>query len=277
MQLHLLIFTFTFTLGFALKAQSMLEDGNRWVTCVSGPAQNMPGGQLVAERLYQIPIDNADSVIANVNYKKILNNEVFIGLLRESADSMIYFMPKDSVNEYLMYDFGAKSGDTVEVFANNRFVDLVVQNAAAGIISLENIGAYSITWYYHVGGTQGLFESDGEVILGGVVSLCCMSDTNQVRYSGQYSSGAPCRKTLVGLSNFEENNPIISIHPNPAENILYINIEGETFYQIEIVNALGQTILEQEIISTLTLDVSSWHRGIYFIKCHGAIQKFVLN
>jgi hypothetical protein len=66
---------------------------------------------------------------------------------------------------------------------------------------------------------------------------------------------------------------VTSIYPNPAKNILYLNLDGQVtgLMNIEIVDVLGQTIHKQifnkeNSFESTVLDVSSFSKGNYWIQ-----------
>ena len=64
--------------------------------------------------------------------------------------------------------------------------------------------------------------------------------------------------------DFVDNNDI-NIYPNPTNN--FITIEGNNMTYIEITNITGQTIMKKEVnTNQLTMDLSTYEKGIYFIK-----------
>ncbi len=72
----------------------------------------------------------------------------------------------------------------------------------------------------------------------------------------------------------------ISIYPNPVVNELYIELNGETKQNIiySIVDVLGKEVYTGTAINNnalITLDVSAFKKGVYFINFSNAHDKFV--
>ena len=65
-----------------------------------------PGFWFTAEQL------NGDTVINSLNYKKIFENSLYAGALRED-NKIIYFIPGNSLTEYLLYNFNLTVGDSI--------------------------------------------------------------------------------------------------------------------------------------------------------------------
>ena len=73
---------------------------------------------------------------------------------------------------------------------------------------------------------------------------------------------------VLGVSENQLANAI-SLYPNPATNKVNIAINGETYgsLKIDVVNSLGQVLqsTERNTLSIITLDVSSYASGLYFV------------
>lgn len=73
--------------------------------------------------------------------------------------------------------------------------------------------------------------------------------------------------STLGLENIEKNTAI-SIYPNPASDILNIELpENLSNSEITVFNLLGQKVFSAELNGThLTLDISTWEKGIYLVR-----------
>lgn len=69
-----------------------------------------------------------------------------------------------------------------------------------------------------------------------------------------------CKTT--GITNRESEIPSISVYPNPAKNVLYINLSSNQLYSTSVQNLFGEAILSGRD----TLDISSLANGIYILK-----------
>jgi hypothetical protein len=65
----------------------------------------------------------------------------------------------------------------------------------------------------------------------------------------------------------------ISIYPNPTNSTL--NIKTTTPTHIKITNMLGGEMLNTKIQTTTTLDISSFAKGIYFVKVGNDVRKVI--
>jgi hypothetical protein len=104
------------------------------------------------------------------------------------------------------------------------------------------------------------------------VKILCNFDTE--------SAPASIEKTCVIEDGIKENGKTtFSILPNPASNNITISA-GNNFHTIEVVSFLGQTVLSQPNVgSTVTLDVSNFSNGVYFVRIisdsNTSVKKFV--
>lgn len=79
--------------------------------------------------------------------------------------------------------------------------------------------------------------------------------------------------TLIHEQPF--TNAIISIYPNPCNDILCINTDHVT--SIAIVNVLGEVLLTQKVSKNSEIDIQHLEHGIYFLKdlTSGKTSKFI--
>jgi hypothetical protein len=75
---------------------------------------------------------------------------------------------------------------------------------------------------------------------------------------------------VVGASNIPENKTgSLSVYPNPATNVFYIENNTKTNATVEVYNMLGSVKAKYETAlngKTITVDCSRWENGIYFIR-----------
>ncbi len=78
-----------------------------------------------------------------------------------------------------------------------------------------------------------------------------------------------------GVGELSDNN--FSLYPNPANEVLVIG--GENFGNVQIFNVMGQKIDEIESINDkdLSINVSNYENGVYFVKINGKTQRFVVT
>ena len=61
----------------------------------------------------------------------------------------------------------------------------------------------------------------------------------------------------------ENQNANISVYPNPANDIVNINVNGSFKYQV--INSLGQVVRNGNATNKAMIKVSDLNKGIYFL------------
>lgn len=76
------------------------------------------------------------------------------------------------------------------------------------------------------------------------------------------------QKDVVGIhENKGVNKAVITIYPNPAKDLVYIEASGQMFNEISILNVLGETVLKHtQTTANTSLHVAHLKAGIYFIR-----------
>jgi hypothetical protein len=76
--------------------------------------------------------------------------------------------------------------------------------------------------------------------------------------------------------NFAEN---ILIYPNPSKNAITVSLIGETIQRLEITDLLGKSIYTSETVDakTVKVDITSFPRGVYFVRINGAFSKKIIK
>lgn len=72
----------------------------------------------------------------------------------------------------------------------------------------------------------------------------------------------------------------LSIYPNPANNLVNINIPSEkAIAELKIMDAAGRLLFEQkQVEQSFTVDVSAWPKGVYFIQSSNSpTQKLIIH
>lgn len=83
---------------------------------------------------------------------------------------------------------------------------------------------------------------------------------------------------LNGFSDFNPNKIKFSVHPNPTNNILNINLETDYQVKCELISIVGKTVHTCTIDYGFNfIDISRLSPNIYFIKIENDIIKFIKN
>jgi M6 family metalloprotease-like protein len=76
--------------------------------------------------------------------------------------------------------------------------------------------------------------------------------------------GEPMSVTVNMLGTEDVFKNSLTIYPNPAKDVLFIELEGN--YQVALLNAIGRVVFEKEAIGLSSIDLNDFSEGVYFIK-----------
>lgn len=226
------------------------------------------------------------------------SNAVYYGALRD-VNKKIYFLPDSLYNstrmypfcftsntgngwpslneELLLYDFNVNVGDTV-LYETLDSLKMVITSIDSVLIQSNFRKRYNYNLLYNwsmqcvpFGAGYNYVEGIGDIYSGlfslfiwyfeNSENLNCFED-NQIYYSSPNSSGCL-------LSNLKENlfENDLKIYPNPSSSKLFIELENPTPTSIRLFDINGKEIFSTTINQvTSTIDVSSFKRGLYFVK-----------
>lgn len=257
---------------FRLDAQiSFPTDGAVWV---NGFYQQMPtwppSYQLMNVTNYCV--NAQDTLINSLNYTKV--NEcggAYHGALRE-VNQEVWYIPKDSTVEYLIYDFSVTPGEVLQnvYFEQGGFNPMVQDLTVTDVTTVQINGIDHVAvdlgsgpmfyWIEGIGCTSGFLCEPWQNISQYQVTLECMSLLG-ITYYPTYSL-EPCPMDL-GL---EESVQQISISPNPVKDVLQVSFEGNEI-ELNLYDPSGRK-LDANFIRTsegVLLDMSRFTPGVYFI------------
>ena len=270
-------------LPVALVAQQpSFPDSN--VVFVNSYYQELPFGQIGWP--YQLMdvtnfcVDGSDTLIANDTFKKVIKcpEQVYHGAYR-SENRKVYFVPKDSTNQYLLYDFSVEVGDTIPqvyfeyFYGGSMFLtDYVIDYIDTIIMNGNPHKRINNNWVEGIGNLQGFLLEPYFNISQYRVELSCMSIDNAMYYPMQNAD--PCPMDL-GVSDDLLSKLVIS--PNPTSDKLIIEGINDSA-EINVINAQGKTV-DFRRLSTHELAVTDLVAGIYFVQVtqnkQSAMVKFV--
>jgi OOP family OmpA-OmpF porin len=120
--------------------------------------------------------------------------------------------------------------------------------------------------YTAVGGekfiTIGNFESDGNVDTTSLVPIPSISDA-----AYYYVDDVSIESTTTNINEASMYNVIINSFPNPASDILNIELTNFEYYDIKIISAMGDTVIDIKNVKRLhSINVRNNPNGIYFLQ-----------
>jgi len=252
---------------------------------------------------YSTPI-NKDTIINAKTYSKIFKvypSGNYTGAFRSDTLGKTFFVPKDSLQEFLLQDLSKNTGDSVyNVYYGipggyqiNFYVDstdhitigpyllkrMFLSPAAnfATLICGGTCGGFSLIWIEKIGSVGGGLFNNIPVGLG-VYWLNCMSFNDTIYYKSSFPGPNPdtfafyiyghCGDGL-GLNELNQIFEGISLSPNPVynESALKLRDVEDLIYQIEIYNSQGEKIKENRNVNNATFQIKkmSFSAGIYIV------------
>ncbi|MBI1286051.1 MAG: T9SS type A sorting domain-containing protein [Flavobacteriales bacterium] len=262
MRILSLIILFAVTQMLPAQAQVSFPTSNAvWTNTqyayVWNPPNPIPDLQLTDVDTYCV--DGQDTTIQSNQYTAIYRCQyLYKGALRE-VNSAVYFVPADSTQEYLLYDFGAQTGQTLQnVYIGNHFdeefmlQDFTVQQTATEIIggiSRRVVYVDSYRWIEGIGCETGLFMEPWSNVSNYENRLECFTLNSQMVFPTQ--STDPCPYIFVGVNDTESSSVSIEIYPNPTNQEVTISLGSvQSNINVSITNILGEQV--RNIVATNT-------------------------
>lgn len=175
-----------------------------------------------------------------------------IGNVKESGGK-IYFRDLNN-NQGLLYDFGAKKGDIINIvnYAQNIDLDTITVRVEdidtieyLGIprqrFEVQNtLGGQKDYWITGIGSIKGLLNPCFE-IAGGFRELLCVHDNSVQIYQNSDRMKCYMDNNSTGINEFVIND--FSIYPNPSTGFINVGYSGEIIdLAYSIFNTYGQLI-----------------------------------
>lgn len=232
---------------------------------------------------------DGDTIINSLTYSKIKKLEgpnlndvslfpTYTGAIRQDTlNQKIYVVLTDSTTEHILYDFSLQVGDT-----NNSVLHSLVSNCLGfNTETLYLIDTIQVNGNDHrVFHFQGSCAGNGVSYIEGIGSdfgllfpnlmdiqeshLACLKINNQTYYPSNTES---CVLTFVGVDEINEN-PMISISPNPASTMLHISLDANSVNQNgKLLDNQGKVLKNFNLTSGENhIDIHDLDSGVYFVK-----------
>ena len=231
---------------------------------------------------------DGDTIINNVEYRKLYLENYFYGGVRETKDSLVYYY--DAVayeQEILLYDFAWQVGKQIKsgrfsniseyVYATiDRIDTLVLENGRKCAYITTSRGTKCIQGIGDVNGflypVDYIAQADCEI----AHKLWCAIDTkingeNRIIYKDEQCNDCySCSDNLAVL----ESNKAISLSPNPVKDYLTITLPTDN-NEIRIFDLQGKLLLQQNVGFSAEVNVSMLPTGTYVLVVNGESYKFV--
>lgn len=221
-----------------------------------------------------------DTTINGSIYSKLtICGGAYKGGIRDNNNGKVFFIPKDSTHEFLLYDFTLSAGNTV-TYCMNSVYSGTFQLSTGNVQSVGTITANGITrktvnfggmkWIEGIGNTLGLFAETWPNVSNYSRELACMSidNTSLFQYPDLLNPNinGSCSLALE-IDNLKNNDLQASVFPNPNKGIFHFKLTNKNSVSLEITDVLGNIVLKKNIQNETTdLDLSEYPNGIYFVK-----------
>ena len=215
------------------------------------------GDTLINDYLYKFLEECKDSLFQEWYRSKFL--------LRDDSSDRVFI--HNYTNEKLLYDYNVKAGDTIWIPFEN-YIEIVDSAKYEIIASKERktiFGKYFSTYIKGFGTYEGPLGFLYHNMVGDFTNtLSCFKQNDTLLYSYGESCYVEYNYTDVKEINFKQS---ILLFPNPAKNLLSIELSNFNKGILKIFSSDGRIILEKQINNTgkQSINIESFHRGIYFV------------
>jgi hypothetical protein len=251
-------------------------------------------------------MDGSDTLIAGNSYTRLdyCNAVGYVGGIR-SVGEAVYFFPADSTQEYLLYDFGAAVGDTLDGVYVNEFLatggfqgwqetqlmDLVVTAAAPSsayggriamqVQTVDPDWGLDSEWIEGIGSIHGLFALNPLNVSKYWYGMQCMSHLGTTYWNGNYTeTPGTCAPQNVGFD--EKERRVITAYPNPTAGVVRVQGVGVRM-ELRVHDAIGRTVpvpATRVASDAVELDLGAVPAGMYVLSSmtqggswHAVLQK----
>ena len=221
---------------------------------------------------------------------QIKSNEKYDFAYRnDAANKKVYILLKDSLAEMLWFDFNYTIGDTLKS-------DAYAYQGAKFPLVVNSIDSIKICDDYHKVFTFS--DCDLSILIEGfgfcggwnfsfmqTLGVCSYPLKNEATYGQgdcRISSKDNCnelsqREIITSVPEVSIGH-LIEIYPNPASDIINVNLNPNTQQaSYFIVDHLGKILQKGQISNTVQLDISALKSGFYFLQIQDSQQGFFVT
>ena len=233
-----------------------------------------------------------DTIINDISYHKIVQSwgdtiidmtiDHFRGCFREDTNKSVYFLPNDSINEVLIYDFSKNIGDTIYVIGGslqwksgydtlphiiNEIDSVFINDNYRKRFNFNESGLiFDFDWIEGIGSMGGILNSFNPNTIGGRWEFNCLTQDGDFVFQNPVTYIADC---FVMTGFVSQNNPeiSISIYPNPSQGIFQIKGGWSNPVIVGLYSVFGGLLLEKQLDKTeCIIDLTNFTSGMYVIR-----------
>jgi hypothetical protein len=243
---------------------------NTEYTYTFNPPNPIPDEELTDVDYYCV--SGEDTVIQSQTYTKVRYcGDAYKGALRDDS-GIVYFVPADSTDEYLLYDFTAQQGQSLNnVLVGNHFdetvylADLTVNQVTTEVIAgltRRVVYADSYRWIEGIGCVTGLFMEPWANVSMYDLRLECMSVNGETIFP--IEANGDCALT-VGIAEVPDRSTV-SVYPNPSNGLMTITCSGgQMIEKLVLLDVLGREITGLAVNASTVNWEPSVPNGTYLI------------
>jgi len=211
--------------------------------------------------------DAINEVIYLYTFSGILINKFNV---KTSENNVIYYTTVNKINDGTFLLTGTTYNSKPGKYNYLHFFNFSQDS------KMELLKRYRILPESHILETNYIEQlANNDIILGGIHSYIEFEFGEYKRKSGNWHTLMRIKSEDLGLYNSiidsdSKSLDKLKLTPNPVNNLLKVNSEKIKINKIEIFNNIGELVIKEmhENVNTLTIDISSLNKGIYFIKAY---------
>ncbi len=283
-----LVITLTLQLANSQDYIGLPESGRKWVNAYMH-VTGFPDPWPQVQNSVSFCSAGVDTLINEIDYTQIdeCDTGSYKGAFR-NAEGRVYFVPADSLSEFILYDFTLNVGDTVfNVYCEPcgcepcGIVPFVVCAQTDSIAVAD--GSYRRTvrvadyldgsnsggqWIEGIGNSQGLFQEYYGSISEYFWELACFRQNDTIVYSYSWAGCPP----LVSASNQLPNHTEWNVFPNPSSSVFYISTavgsEPLSVGQFRVYDTSGRLmdVTPEKEGNRVKINLQGFPAGIYWLQ-----------
>lgn len=216
-------------------------------------------------------------------------NMPYVGALRDdSIARKVYYIPKDSLQELVLFDFSLQVGDTIPTYQDQlvnyptrayitSIDSVLVGSSYHKRFNLQSFNVNAIVEYVieGVGSRNGLVERLARDF--SCPSLICYRNNSNLLFQPYQTSS--CILSFVGIGDEPSQQSDWTVYPNPASTFLDISGPGTAPEKIVLYNSSGQLLqtIPRPTTWPYRLPLETYPEGLYFIRVIYPDQESVLR
>ncbi|HSF88049.1 MAG TPA: T9SS type A sorting domain-containing protein [Saprospiraceae bacterium] len=250
-------------------------------------------GSMLGQGMTTLEVMDEDTVIGTWTYRKLLSTTIseFLGspdtitetmYIRE--DNQVVYGHDHFMNGVFLYDFNAAPGDTLpmsfgglspEPFVVDSIGDIEINGHMLAFQDIRFPNLYAPGEYYEMRVMERIGSNNSHLFHHRTViqpfdapsyHLRCYED-DELGLIRLTDDSGPCDLLEGTTATSESTGANISIFPNPAYDVVYVQSTHQDLDQLAIVDMLGSIRIKSKVIyqSSSQIDVSDLGSGLYYI------------